>query len=74
VIAETPENHNTNFITGAGAFLQQFVFGYSGLRLTNNGLEQKFNPVLPPGVQKLTLKNITVRGQRKTLVFASGVR
>lgn len=71
VIAETPQNRNTNFITGAGAFLQQFVFGYSGLRLTEKGLEQKFTPVLPPGVQKLTLKNISVRGQRKTLVFTS---
>jgi trehalose/maltose hydrolase-like predicted phosphorylase len=69
VIAETPENRNTNFITGAGAFLQQFVFGYTGLRLTENGLEQKFAAVLPPNVRKLTLKNITERGKRKTLVF-----
>lgn len=71
VIAETPRNRNTNFITGAGAFLQQFVFGYSGLRLTKNGLEQKFRPVLPPGTEKMTLKNITVRGKRQTLVFTS---
>ncbi len=71
VVAETPRNRNTNFITGAGAFLQQFVFGYSGLRLTDNGLEQKFRPVLPPGIEKMTLKNITVRGKRQTLVFTS---
>jgi protein-glucosylgalactosylhydroxylysine glucosidase len=71
VIAETPHNRNTNFITGAGSFLQQFVFGYSGLRLTDNGLEQKFRPVLPPGIEKMTLKNITVRGKRQSLVFTS---
>lgn len=71
VIAETPDNQNINFITGAGAFLQQFVFGYTGLRLTNNGLERQFPPVLPPGVSKLTLKNITVRGKRETLVFTN---
>ncbi len=71
VIAETPRNQNTNFITGAGAFLQQFVFGYSGLRLTANGLEKKFPAVLPPAVSKLTLKNISVRGQRQTLSFSS---
>ncbi len=71
VIAETPRNQNTNFITGAGAFLQQFVFGYSGLRLTENGLEQKFRPVLPAGVHKLTLANVIVRGKRQTLVFTS---
>ncbi len=69
VVAETPDNQNTNFITGAGAFLQQVVFGYSGLRLGERGLDQKFRPVLPPGVQKLTLQNITVRGKRQTLVF-----
>jgi trehalose/maltose hydrolase-like predicted phosphorylase len=71
VIAETPRNQNTNFITGAGAFLQQFVFGYSGLRLTENGLEHKFRPVLPPGVTKLSLKNVTVRGSRQTLTFTN---
>lgn len=71
VIAETPQNRNTNFITGAGAFLQQFVFGYSGLRLTDKGLEKQFDPVLPPGIRKLTLKNVTVRGERKTMVFGS---
>ena len=71
VIAETPDNQNTNFITGAGAFLQQVVFGYSGLRLTQAGLEQKFPAVLPPGVSKLTLQNITVHGTRRTLVFTS---
>jgi hypothetical protein len=74
VIAETPQNQNTNFITGAGAFLQQFLFGYSGLRLTRNGLEQQFPPVLPPGVSKLSLKNITVRDKRETLVFTDPVR
>ena len=70
-IAETPRNENTSFITGAGAFLQQFVFGYSGLRLTGNGLERKFTPALPPGVKQLTLKNVSVRGRRTTLVFGS---
>jgi len=70
-IAETPENRNINFITGAGAFLQQFVYGYTGLRLTEKGLERKYAPVLPPGVTRLTLKNITVRGKRETLVFDS---
>ena len=74
VIAETPQNQNINFITGAGAFLQQFVFGYSGLRLTEDGLERQFPPVLPPGVSKLILKNITVRDKRETLVFTDPVR
>ncbi len=74
VIAETPRNQNTNFITGAGAFLQQFLFGYSGLRLTDSGLEQKFHPLLPPGIDTLTLRNISIHGKRETLVFTSDSR
>ncbi|HZQ55561.1 MAG TPA: hypothetical protein VFB14_25410 [Bryobacteraceae bacterium] len=69
VIAETPRNQNTNFITGAGAFLQQFVFGYTGLRFGEGGLEQKLEPVLPPDIRQITLKNINVRGRRETLRF-----
>jgi protein-glucosylgalactosylhydroxylysine glucosidase len=71
VIAETPDNQNTNFITGAGAFLQEFVFGYTGLRLGRDGLERKFHPTLPPGINKLTLRNVMVRGKRETLAFDS---
>ncbi len=71
VIAETPENQNTNFITGAGAFLQQFIFGYTGLRLGQTGLERRFDPVLPPGVPRLILKNISIHGKRETLIFDS---
>jgi len=72
VIAETPDNQNTNFITGAGAFLQEFVFGYTCLRFGESGLERKFHPTLPPGIHRLTLKNITIRGKRETLMFDSG--
>lgn len=71
VVAETPDNQNRNFITGAGAFLQQFIFGYTGLRLGDRGLDRKFRPVLPPGITRLTLKNITVRGKRESLSFDS---
>lgn len=62
-MAETPNNESINFLTGAGGFLQQFIFGYSGLRLTQNGLEQKFKPILPSRVQSIHLKNFTVRNK-----------
>jgi trehalose/maltose hydrolase-like predicted phosphorylase len=72
VLAETPSNQNVNFITGAGAFLQQFLFGYSGLRLGANGLEQRYPPVLPSSVRKLVLQGITIRGVRRTLTITGG--
>ena len=74
VIAETPRNQNTSFITGAGAFLQQFVFGYTGLRWGANGLEHRFPAALPPGITRITLQDITVRGKRQTLKFKPYVK
>ena len=71
VVAETPENQNTNFITGAGAFLQQMEYIYTGLRLEGNGLERKFAPVLPPDIQRVTLQKISVHGKVQSLVFGT---
>jgi len=44
VWTETPTGGTTNFITGAGGFLQAVLFGYPGLRLTVNGI--LINPYL----------------------------
>jgi trehalose/maltose hydrolase-like predicted phosphorylase len=63
-LSETPRNDATNFLTGAGGFLQQIIFGYTGLRLTENGIVKKFSPVLPSTIKKLTLKNFRVRNQK----------
>ncbi len=68
VLAEAPANIATNFITGAGGFLQQVIFGYTGLRLSENGLGQRFDPLLPSHVKKLTLKNFSVRGRKQEVV------
>lgn len=68
VLAETPTNNSTNFITGAGGFLQQVIFGYSGLRLSERGLSQKFAPLLPASVKKLTLKKFSVQGRKYDIV------
>lgn len=65
VLPETPTNNNINFLTGAGAFLQQFIFGYAGLRFSaGSGLSQKFPPMLPEHIQRLVLHNVSVRGRR----------
>ena len=33
MLSETPDNDALSFLTGAGGFLQQVIFGYTGLRL-----------------------------------------
>jgi trehalose/maltose hydrolase-like predicted phosphorylase len=65
VLPETPTNNNINFLTGAGAFLHQFIFGYAGLRFSaEKGLSQKVAPLLPEQIKRLVLRNISIRGRR----------
>ncbi len=66
VLAETPRSEGTDFLTGAGGFLQQVEYGWTGLRWEEGpaGLVRAFPPLLPTGVRGLTLRNVTARGQR----------
>ena len=75
MLSETPTNDAVNFVTGAGGFLQQVIYGWTGLRLGDRGLEPAFPPVLPSSVKRLVLRNIQVRGKRYDVVVdASGRR
>lgn len=60
-LSETPKNDAVNFITGAGGFLQQLVFGYTGLRFRDGGLTPVFHPVLPSGIRRLELRHVATR-------------
>jgi hypothetical protein len=75
MLSETPSNHAVNFLTGAGGFLQQVIFGYTGLRLRNAGLEEQFPAVLPTHITRLVLRGVHVRGKRfDVLVDSAGRR
>jgi len=74
MLSETPHNDAVNFITGAGGFLQQVIFGYTGLRLGEQGLDSAFAPVLPSHIKRLVLRNISVRGRRYDVVVDSAGR
>jgi protein-glucosylgalactosylhydroxylysine glucosidase len=71
MLSETPANDAVNFVTGAGGFLQQVIFGYTGLRLGDAGLEPAFPPLLPSGITRLTLRNVYNRGKRYDIVVDS---
>ena len=73
VFAETPENMSTNFLTGAGGVLQQVLFGYTGLRITDKGLVQKYEPMLPKGVTEMKITNIHFRGKLYDAVVKNGI-
>ncbi|HWB99959.1 MAG TPA: hypothetical protein VG672_24795 [Bryobacteraceae bacterium] len=67
VLNEGTRGESINFLTGTG-FLQQFVFGYTGLRLSEEGVTRKFTPVLPSGIRRLTIRNATIRGKKYDLL------
>jgi trehalose/maltose hydrolase-like predicted phosphorylase len=71
MLSETPKNDAVNFVTGAGGFLQQVIFGYTGLRITDGGLEPAFQPMLPSTVTRLVLRNVYCRGKRYDVVVDS---
>ena len=59
---------NLNFITGAGGYLQNFVFGYAGLRYDDAGAS--LQPVLPPhGVTSLKLRAVSLGSSRFSLEY-----
>ncbi|MBX6330227.1 MAG: glycoside hydrolase family 65 protein, partial [Gemmatimonadaceae bacterium] len=68
LLAETPRNDAVSFVTGAGGFLQQVIYGYTGLRLTDSGVVRAFPPVLPSSVHRLTLRNVALRGARYDVI------
>jgi hypothetical protein len=68
---EPPTNHAVNFLTGAGGFLQQVIFGCTGLRLRNGLLEPQFPSILPSHIRRLVLHNLQVRGKRYDVIVDS---
>lgn len=65
--SETPVNNATHILATGGGFLQNFLYGFTGLRLAPAGLEPLYPAVLPTGWSRLRLKGIWVRGERRTI-------
>lgn len=63
VRTETPTNNTGYFMTASGGFLQNILYGFTGLRIEDQGLVQAYPPMLPARWKSLTLKHITFHGQ-----------
>ena len=71
VLSESANSNNPYFCTGAGGMLQAVLYGFGGLRITDNGIEQKA-PLLPAQWKSLTLKGIGP--EKRTYVCTHGTR
>ena len=63
VRTETASNNTGYFMTASGGFLQNILYGFTGLRIDGQGLTQAYPPMLPTRWRGLTLKHIRFRGQ-----------
>jgi trehalose/maltose hydrolase-like predicted phosphorylase len=63
VRTETAGNNTGYFLTAAAGLLQNIVYGFSGLRVEQDGLVEAYPPMLPPQWTALTLRHITFRGK-----------
>jgi protein-glucosylgalactosylhydroxylysine glucosidase len=68
VRTETSTNITGYFVTASGGFLQNLLYGFSGLRIQEKGLNEAYAPVLPPEWKSMTLKGVTFRGLRYDVV------
>jgi trehalose/maltose hydrolase-like predicted phosphorylase len=70
VRTETASNNTGYFLTGSGGYIQNLLYGFTGLRIREQGLVEAYPPVLPAEWKSLTLENIAFRGQHYDVVVA----
>jgi hypothetical protein len=72
--SETPTNNAVAFVTGAGGFLQQVIYGYTGIRLGDDGLDPLYPPTLPSRLRRVELRGVSARGKRYDVIVDSAGR
>jgi trehalose/maltose hydrolase-like predicted phosphorylase len=64
VRTDTAANNAGYILATSAGFVQSMLYGLTGLRIDDDGLTAKYAPVLPPGWNALTLKDVKFRGHR----------
>ena len=62
VRSETVLNNTTHILATSAGFLQNFLFGFSGLRITDKGLVQKYPPL---AWKRIALRGVVFEGKRR---------
>jgi trehalose/maltose hydrolase-like predicted phosphorylase len=63
VRSETARNNHLYILCTSSGFLENFLYGFTGLRLTDQGLTPVYAPVLPPAWKSVTIKGVKLHGQ-----------
>lgn len=63
VRTETVANNAGYILATSAGFLQSMIYGLTGLRVDDKGLDQAYAPTLPPSWLSLTLKGVHFRGK-----------
>lgn len=72
VRTETATNNTGYFMTASGGLLQNILYGFTGLRIDEQGLTEAYPPMLPANWTALTLKNIVFRGAHMDIALKRG--
>jgi protein-glucosylgalactosylhydroxylysine glucosidase len=64
VRTETVANNAGYILATSAGFVQSMVYGLTGLRIDDKGLDAAYAPQLPPSWKSLTLRNISFQGKQ----------
>jgi len=67
VRSETVLNNTTHILATSSGFLQNFLFGFSGLRITDEGLVSRYPPL---HWKRVALRNVVFRGKSRDYVLS----
>jgi trehalose/maltose hydrolase-like predicted phosphorylase len=70
--SETPRNNCVHHLAAACGILQALIYGFTGLRITEEGLVGAYAPILPEAWSALTIRGVTFRGSVFDIVVARG--
>ena len=64
VRTETVANNAGYILATSAGFLQSMIYGLTGLRIDDKGLDAAYAPTLPPNWKSLTLKRVNFQGKQ----------
>ena len=72
VRTETVANNAGYILATSAGFIQSFVYGFTGLRIDDQGLHEAYPPTLPAQWKSLTLRNVAFRGKHYDIAVERG--